>query len=614
MTSLVIDCTELYQNPIRTGIQRVVRELLRHWPHDQSKMRVARFDPDQGLVALPERAIRILTDDDRDSTTMSRDALVNALLRAGQRAAPLPPEPRVFIPEVFYDPARCRFYEGRHPAMLAYDFLPWLHPELFASPTMVNQMPYLRLLCAAPQVAYISQHTRREYETRIARRPACGPVLPLGADGLRIEHQAWDSNRTGYISLGSLDTRKNQHLIVAAFIRLWESGGKTPLTLIGGAFEGHKLSWVNEARRFPFFRWLDTATDADVATAIRTTRATIYVSEAEGYGLPPVESLAAGVPVIAAAGCPSVAMLTPAGTIRLDTVSPDHIAAAVTSFEDDDMAARLWQEAASVRLTTWQEFAQAAAAWLEVPSVETIPSNANSRLPVEHPPRVADAARAARPPTETPMKFAEMYAWWNQAALDNPMTAILSNERKWDPAAFFETGRAWLADNRAFAGAANVEITGRHALDFGCGMGRMTAALSEYYESVVGADISEEMIRLARQQQRAATMQFVQVTEPPLPFADQEFDCVYSTIVVQHIPFPSNLHCVREFFRLSSNVVLFDAPSHLRPPAKPGPGIFMLDHRYVLACAAETGFELIALRSFPATDTRHYQYLFQRIQ
>ena len=69
----------------------------------------------------------------------------------------------------------------------------------------------------------------------------------------------------------------------------------------------------------------------------------------------------------------------------------------------------------------------------------------------------------------------------------------------------------------------------------------------------------------------------------------------------------------REFFRLSADMVLFDAPSHLRPGMVPGPGIFMLDHRHLLICAADAGFELIALRDFPASNSRQYQYLFRRL-
>lgn len=364
MPSLVIDCTELYINPVRTGIQRVVRELLRHWPHDRIRAHAARFDPAQGLVPIPDGAIRILTDAAPGAAAMSRDALVDALGRVPPAAAPLPPDAMVFIPEVFYDHARCRFYADRPPAMLAYDFLPWLRPELFQVATVGPLMPYLKLLSTVPHVAYISEHTRQEYVTRVARRPAAGPVLPLGADGLQIERQGWHPGRSGYVSLGSLDTRKNQHLIAAAFTRLWNAGNDVQLTLIGRAFAGHSFPWLEAAQRFPRFRWLDDASDADVAQALRGTRATIYASEAEGYGLPPVESLAAGIPVIAAQSCPSVAM-QPTGAILLDPVTPEGIAAAVLRLEDDEAAAALWQQAADARLGTWRDFAHATAAWLE---------------------------------------------------------------------------------------------------------------------------------------------------------------------------------------------------------------------------------------------------------
>jgi glycosyltransferase involved in cell wall biosynthesis len=364
MAPLVIDCTELYRNPVRTGVQRVVRELLSHWPHDRLRARVARFDPARGLVPLPEQAIRILTDEARGAMSMSHADLIDALRLVNDDTDLLPSEAHIFIPEVFYDHARCRFYQRQQPAMLAYDFLPWLRPDLTGSASVAQLMPYLRLLRTVPHVAFISDHTRLEYETRIARRPASGPVLPLGADGLRVERQVWHSGRTGYLALGSLDTRKNQHLIVEAFIQLWAKGNKAPLTLIGRAFEGHQLEWLDEARRFPLFQWLDSAVDADVANSLRTTRATIYVSEAEGYGLPPAESLAAGVPVIAAASCPSVVMLNPAGMLRLGRITPDEISAAVLTLQNDAAAAELWQEAATARPGTWRDFAWATAEWL----------------------------------------------------------------------------------------------------------------------------------------------------------------------------------------------------------------------------------------------------------
>jgi ubiquinone/menaquinone biosynthesis C-methylase UbiE len=208
-----------------------------------------------------------------------------------------------------------------------------------------------------------------------------------------------------------------------------------------------------------------------------------------------------------------------------------------------------------------------------------------------------------------------MYAWWNDAALNNPMSAILSNEQNWDPERFFETGRISLDETARFVVEdAKCELSGRHALDFGCGIGRMTGALAAWYDQVVGVDISDEMVRLANALQRVKNVEFRQVSQTPLPFADGSFDCVYSTIVIQHIPFPLNLNYVEEFFRISSGIVLFDAPSHKRhyQDSDPTNGIFLLPRDHVLAAAERQGFELMALRNFPATETRHYQYLFKR--
>jgi glycosyltransferase involved in cell wall biosynthesis len=117
------------------------------------------------------------------------------------------------------------------------------------------------------------------------------------------------------------------------------------------------------------FRWLSSATDADVADAMRAARATIYVSENEGFGLPPVESLAIGVPVIAAAACPSVAMEPSAGIIRLEPVTVDHLAAAIVTLQNDASAAALWRNAAVAKPATWRDFALATAEWLNDTSI-----------------------------------------------------------------------------------------------------------------------------------------------------------------------------------------------------------------------------------------------------
>ena len=372
MHEIIVDCTELYLNPARTGVQRVVRQLLRHWPISGPELHLARFDG-QRLVPLSSFARRLLTDEVPGAKDLSRSELVRLLTEASaEPVLNLPLRSTTLIPEVFFDPTRATFHIQRARieriplTMLAFDFLPFLRPELSNIPSVVPLMHYIRAIREASSVAHVSAQTARNYAQRIMRDrgPPLGPVLPLGANGLALEKQQWRTDRTGIVALGSIDGRKNQDLIVAAFIQLWKAGHRMPLVLIGQTVEHVEKSFLREALDFPQFRWLDKATDAEINDELRQARATIYVSSAEGFGLPPVESLAAGIPVIASTDIPSLTNVSARGQLRLAEVSADTIAEAVIVLNEDAAAAALWTDAESFKFSTWAEFSREAARWL----------------------------------------------------------------------------------------------------------------------------------------------------------------------------------------------------------------------------------------------------------
>jgi ubiquinone/menaquinone biosynthesis C-methylase UbiE len=78
----------------------------------------------------------------------------------------------------------------------------------------------------------------------------------------------------------------------------------------------------------------------------------------------------------------------------------------------------------------------------------------------------------------------------------------------------------------------------RHALDFGCGVGRLTRALGARFDSVVGVDISAGMIEQAERYNDAyPACAFRLNTDADLcQFDSRSFDFVYSNIVLQHLP------------------------------------------------------------------------------
>ena len=85
----------------------------------------------------------------------------------------------------------------------------------------------------------------------------------------------------------------------------------------------------------------------------------------EGYGIPPLESLALGVPVVVTDGLPSIAMLEPHGQIRLPQPTSAAIVQAVRDLLDDDFARRKYEEIRRLRLPTWAEMVGRLSAWIE---------------------------------------------------------------------------------------------------------------------------------------------------------------------------------------------------------------------------------------------------------
>jgi len=76
-----------------------------------------------------------------------------------------------------------------------------------------------------------------------------------------------------------------------------------------------------------------------------------------------------------------------------------------------------------------------------------------------------------------------------------------------------------------------------HALEIGCGLGRLLKPLSKRVARAVGVDLSEEMLRRARENLSDRTNVEVHRTEGSLEFLpDASFDFVFSHIVFQHLP------------------------------------------------------------------------------
>jgi SAM-dependent methyltransferase len=161
---------------------------------------------------------------------------------------------------------------------------------------------------------------------------------------------------------------------------------------------------------------------------------------------------------------------------------------------------------------------------------------------------------------------------WEAHAKYDPLWAILSDAskkgRKWDLKLFFETGHREISSLMSRLSELNLCFNPGMALDFGCGVGRLTQSLSVYFEKAIGVDISKTMIDLAKRLNNCGdSCQFIANEKENLDLLESDsFDLIYASIVLQHIPPEIMSKYLSEFLRIlrTNGILVFQLPSHER--------------------------------------------------
>ena len=156
---------------------------------------------------------------------------------------------------------------------------------------------------------------------------------------------------------------------------------------------------------------------------------------------------------------------------------------------------------------------------------------------------------------------------WEEMASVDALWAILSTPEKqfskWDIDEFLRTGEQDIAQLLQEAGRLGLPKRRETAIDFGCGAGRLTRALSAYFPSCFGVDISSAMLERARQV--APRCKFVQ-SHNLAGFSNQSADLIYSTLVLQHQPNTNDVsNLIQDMVRVLApgGLLVFQMPTHM---------------------------------------------------
>jgi SAM-dependent methyltransferase len=158
---------------------------------------------------------------------------------------------------------------------------------------------------------------------------------------------------------------------------------------------------------------------------------------------------------------------------------------------------------------------------------------------------------------------------WDEWGSKDPLYVILVDEAKrggrWDKEEFFRSGEREIEGLLAALDGLGIELKRGRALDFGCGVGRLTQALSLHFLKADGVDIAPSMVRQAREWNRfpGVCEYHVNSAADLKQFPSAAFDLIYSSIVLQHMEPRFAEGYIREFIRLLApcGIAVFQAPS-----------------------------------------------------
>jgi glycosyltransferase involved in cell wall biosynthesis len=233
------------------------------------------------------------------------------------------------------------------------------HPDAFNAWTRrYSAFALPRVARAADAIVAVSEFTKRELVELLAVPEEKVRVIP-NAVAPPFTREGPASEGDFVLAVSTLEPRKNLHTLLEAFGRADLDGCE--LRVVGAPGWGEVN--VNGDR----VRYLGFVPDEELAGLYRGARCVAYVSSYEGFGLPVLEAMACGAPVVAA-DLPPIREFADGAAITVDPADPEAIAAGLeqAAARGPELSARgpeaaapyQWDRTAAATLDVYREVAR----------------------------------------------------------------------------------------------------------------------------------------------------------------------------------------------------------------------------------------------------------------
>ena len=371
-----IDIEQFVRDPYASGIQRVLQYLARDWPVASVQADFVVPVGDRYALLSPEQAGDLISiafaprhpdDDLRALISEALGTMATTVVKPGDLLAIYD---AWLLPEVSYLPSvleRFELFAKCVPtAMIGYDILPMSEPAnyRFAPGSSAWVSEYFRQLATADAVVCISDYARDGILGRLRRDPALAiSVAHPGGDHLPIRAPL-DHETPVFARLGTLEARKRPVEILESFLlAVGTQGLRAELVFMGHPSASDDS--INRAVRTAIadgapVRWVEGASDAEVYDLVQQSSAFLSIGT-EGYGIPVLEAIRLGTPVLFDGIQPAAELMVGRGARRIEGTSRDGLADAFVEFGRPEALRDLQAELQPTAVPSWRDFASAVA-------------------------------------------------------------------------------------------------------------------------------------------------------------------------------------------------------------------------------------------------------------
>jgi glycosyltransferase involved in cell wall biosynthesis len=286
---IAIDCRELVGRP--TGVGRYLSALLHAWGE------LPAAGAHEFVLCSPERvshtsfgALRVSCKVSPGSGTLWEQRVLPKLVASAGA-------------DVLFSPAYTCPLWCRVPIVLViHDVSFAAHPEWFSWREGVRRRTLTRMGARrAARVITESDFSKREITRLLGIAPSDIDVIYLGASTLQQPTTTPAARQPIVLFVGSIFNRRHIPELIEGFGRLAARVPEARLELVGDNRTTPRIDMdqlIAGSGVSDRVHWRSYISDADLATLYSTASAFVFLSDYEGFGLTPIEAMAAGIPIV----------------------------------------------------------------------------------------------------------------------------------------------------------------------------------------------------------------------------------------------------------------------------------------------------------------------------